>query len=67
MATNRNKLDSPKTEECTYPVEELVKAYKTFDAPYEIVAVALKLSGIETATVSEAQKIIEKFKKQEVK
>ena len=67
MATNRARVESSKKEECTYPIEELIKAHKSLDAPYEIAAVALRLSGKETATVTEAKNIIEKFKKQEVK
>lgn len=50
-----------------YTIKELIAAHKAFDAPKEIVAVALKLSGKEAATEAEAKKIIEEFKNQEVK
>lgn len=53
--------------ESTYTVEEIINAHKAFNAPREIVAVALKLKGITTATEAEAKQIIEDFKKQEVR
>lgn len=53
--------------ESIYTIEELTKAHKALGAPYEIVAVALRLSGKETATEAEAKSIIQKFMKQEVK
>lgn len=55
------------TTESTYTTEELIKAHKSFNAPREIVAVALKLKGVEAATEAEAKAIIEEFKKQEVR
>lgn len=57
----------PKPQESTYPVEELAKAHKTFDASYAIASAALKLSGKERATFKEAKEIIETFKNKEVK
>lgn len=67
MASNKTRVNSPAAEECTYPVEELVKAHKALGESYEIVAIALKMAGVETSTIAEAKEIIEKFKKQEVK
>lgn len=54
-------------QECVYPASELADNYKVFGASREIVVVALRLAGKETATVSEAKRIIEKFKNKEVK
>ena len=51
----------------TYTIAELTKAHKIFNASHEIVAVALKLAGVERATVEEAKKLIEEFKNKEVK
>lgn len=58
------KAEAPETK---YTIKELVAAHKAFGVPKEIAAVALKLKGLETATEAEAKKIIEEFKKQEVK
>ena len=55
------------SHESTYTIEDLIKAHKVFHTTHEIVAVALKLSGIERATVEEARTIIEEFKNKEVK
>lgn len=71
MATE--KTTAPKTDvavqasESVYSAEELAKNYKVFGTSYEIVAVALRLAGKTAATVTEAQKIIDKFKSKEVK
>ena len=53
--------------ESIYTAEELANNHKAFNAPYEIVAVALRLAGKKTATFSEAEKIIDRFKNKEVK
>ena len=50
-----------------YSREELANSHKVFKTSREIVDVALRLAGKETATVAEAEKIIEKFKNKEVK
>lgn len=55
----------PVTED-VYTVEELVENYKAFDTYREIVATALRMAGKETATFSEAKKIIDTFKNKEV-
>lgn len=54
-------------QEGTYAIADLIKAHRIFQTTHEIVAVALKLSGIERATIKEAEKIIEEFKNKEVK
>lgn len=54
--------------ESVYTAAELANnAYKVFKVPREIVVVALRLAGKETATLTEAKAIIEKFKNKEVK
>lgn len=52
----------------TYTVEEFVKAPKTIgvESP-DIIRAAFKVAGKDSATVEEAKKIVETFKKKEVK
>lgn len=50
-----------------YTAKELIAANRTFNASREIVATALRIKGVTEATEAEARKIIEDFKKQEVK
>lgn len=59
-------VSAPK-EESVYTIDELIEAHKAFGVPYEVAAVALRLTGRETATEAEAKSIIQKFMKQEVK
>lgn len=59
------KKAAPK--ESVYSAADLANNYKAFKTSYEIVVIALRLAGKETATFKEAQDIIEKFKKREVK
>lgn len=54
-------------QECTYTASELADNHKVFGTYREIVVVALRKAGKETATFSEAKNIIEKFKNKEVK
>lgn len=58
---------APAVKESVYTAEELAKNHKVFKTSYEIVAVALKKAGKDTATFAEAKKIIENFKNREVK
>lgn len=60
---------TPTVVEDIYTAEELAENHGVFHTSYEIVAVALRLAGKKTASVSEARAIIEKFKttKKEVK
>ncbi len=78
MASNTSKTNSTDTVEKTavkaeiqapesvYTAKELADNHKVFGTFREIVVVALRLAGKETATFSEAKKIIEKFKNKEV-
>lgn len=54
-------------QESVYTAAELADNHKVFGTFREIVVVALRMAGKETATLSEAKKIIEKFKNKEVK
>jgi len=75
MATNTTKSTiseiNAKAEtapvESVYTAKELADNHKVFGTYREIVVVALRNAGKETATLSEARKIIEKFKNKEVK
>lgn len=53
--------------ESVYTAKELADNHKVFGTFREIVVVALRSAGKETATFSEAKKIIENFKTKEVK
>lgn len=54
-------------EESIYTAAELADNHKAFQAPREIVVVALRLAGKKTATFREAKYTIDKFKNKEVK
>lgn len=56
-----------RTPESVYTAEELADNHKLFGTYREIVVIALRCAGKETATLSEAKSIIEKFKNKEVK
>ena len=53
--------------ESVYTATELANNHKFFKTSREIVVVALRLAGKNTATFAEANEIIEKFKTKEVK
>ena len=53
--------------ESVYTAAELADNHKAFKTYREIVVVALRKAGKETATFAEAKNIIEKFKSKEVK
>lgn len=53
--------------ESVYSAVELAKNHKVFKTSREIVEVALRMAGKQTATMAEATEIIEKFKNKEVK
>ena len=57
---------TPVKSESVYTAEELADNYKVFGTYREIVVVALRNAGKETATFAEAKKIIENFKNKEV-
>lgn len=56
-----------KQTESIYTAAELANSHKVFKTSREIVVVALRLAGKETATFTEAKNIVEKFKNKEVK
>lgn len=55
-----------KEQESVYSAAELARNHKVLGTSYEIVDVALKLAGKKTATLKEAQKIVDEFKNKEV-
>ena len=55
------------SHESVYTAEDLANNHKALGTSYEIAVVALKQAGKKTATITEAKKIIEKFKTKEVK
>ena len=57
----------PLAVESVYTAAELAKNHKVFNTYKEVVVVALKQAGKQTATFSEAKAIIDKFKNREVK
>ena len=52
--------------ESLYSVDELAKAAGMFDTTADIVRTALRMEGVTEATVTDAKRIIRKFKKREV-
>lgn len=74
--TNKRKLnaeepviqvETPATQEPTHSVAQLINEYAAFHCNRDLVVVALKLSGKEEMTFSEAERIIEDFKNKEVR
>lgn len=59
------KVETPR--ESVYSKDELVQNYRALGTCYAIAKVALEQEGIKEATVSEAKKIIERFRHKEVK
>lgn len=64
---NVSVTESAPSHESVYTAKELADNHKVFGTYREIVVVALRNAGKETYTLSEAKKIIEDFRKQEVK
>ena len=66
MANTTKNKTTEKAEnqalESVYTAAELADNHKLFGTFREIVVVALRLAGKETATLTEATEIIEKFK-----
>lgn len=52
--------------ESVYSAAELIENYKHFKTSREIVIVALRLAGKESATFPEAKRIVENFRNKEV-
>ena len=68
MANAKPKAEvAEKTAESVYSAADLAANHKAFNTSREIVVVALRLAGKETATFQEAKTIIDKFKNKEVK
>lgn len=69
MASNTKKPAeaAPPLAESVYTAAELARNHKAFNTSKEIVIVAMRLAGKKTATISEAQRIINNFKNKEVK
>lgn len=57
----------PNVNESVYTAADLIENHKVFNTSREIVEVALRIAGKETATFEEAETIINKFKNKEVK
>lgn len=57
----------PVKAESVYTAADLAKNHKILGTSYEVVFVALKLAKKESATLTEAKKIINNFKTKEVK
>lgn len=72
MATNKTNAESTSAktattaQESVYTAQELADNHKIFGTYREIVVVALRQAGKETATLAEAKTIIEKFKNKKV-
>lgn len=68
MATSSKSKEAPDSvNESVYSAAELIENHKVFNTSREIVEVALRMEGKNTATFTEAKTIIEKFKNKEVK
>lgn len=68
--TEEKKAAAPtaaaKNPESVYTAKELVEGYRAFKCNRDLVEVALKLAHVDSATFSEARKIVEKFMNKEV-
>ena len=67
---NNTKVAVEKTEtttESVYPASELAANCKLFGVNRDIVVIALRKAGKESATFAEAKAIIDNFKTKEVK
>lgn len=61
------KVKAAPATESVYSAAELAENHKVFKTSREIVEIALRMAGKNTATLAEAKAIIEKFKNKEVK
>ena len=67
-STSKAKVPTePRVNESVYSAAELIENHKIFNTSREIVEVALRIAGKESATFTEAKNIIDKFKNKEVK
>lgn len=68
MATNTKATGAKAAStESVYPASELAANHKLFGVNREIVVIALRKAGKNSATFAEAKAIIDKFKSKEVK
>ena len=67
VSNDKAKATAPAAKESVYSAAELAASHRAFNTSYEIVVVALRQAGKDTATFAEAKNIIEKFKNKEVK
>lgn len=65
--TKTNEPKATKAAEPVYTVSQLVDGYRAFKAPKFMVIAALKMDGKESYTLAQAEKIISKLVKEEVK
>lgn len=65
--SNKKEASAIAPVESVYTAEELANNHKAFKTSYEIVKIALRQAGKNSATFTEAKNIIEKFKNKEVK
>ncbi len=67
-ATKDVKQPATKATAPKYSAAELAQAaQKVFGVPQDVVTAALRMAGIQSATIKEAQKIVGNFAKKEVK
>jgi len=57
---------NPKTEEPTYSRDELIAAAVSFGVRPEVMAGALRLAGLESATRAQAEAAVRQFLRREV-
>lgn len=62
-----NPKAAPASAESVYSASELAANHKLFGVNREIVVIALRKAGKQSATFAEAKVIIDKFKTKEVK
>ena len=67
VITAESVEEIPAPVESVYTASELAASHKAFNTSREIVVVALRLAGKESATFAEAQSIIDRFRNKEVK
>lgn len=67
MRTEKTSETGRQTKESVYPARELVKAAHRFHTQEECVAAALSFYGKKEATMKEAEELVRKFLKREVK
>lgn len=65
VETPKKTVEAPQEPE--YTVEEFAEASSMFGASPDIVTAALRVAGVKRTTKSAAEKIINQFRKKEVK